>query len=745
MKKSLLTMTLLLLMFVSSNNAFHAAGSGYDDIGLDHSMIIDNKIYNVDALGNKAIFYSLDTFITDNQTTITSFTTNELEKAFYIGFENGQIIKINENAQLEWTKQYTNEMVMKITFNHTQEQLIVDHATELKHSPYYAPEDMSTTALYDYNGNLITINDPTNLIDTNNKRLVSDGKFTYLISNDNILFIDSIGEIMTDKTILLSSLTNQSMGDILSMNDIIKIMEYNPNEYYIISTLHFGNYGLIDMNTNSYYLTPHRTGVDGVDAVFQFDSRLISFKTFGFNPYTTAGMPYTNTDFSKSNMESNSLNYLDLSNANPEHNIQSTQFLKYEDEGFILMHSPRDNKVYLAEYTGGEFIFNSLLAVEPMDFISKNINATASSYGTPQITLNGAAYIYLDHNEAYQELNATAVDPFGNQYTVSIDGSVDTSTPGNYTITYTVKDSFGDLHTETRIVTVNEPEPTYDTPTLTLEGGESIFLDRESAYIEPGASAVDSFGNEYAVSITGTVDTSQVGLYIITYTVTDNGGNDHVKHREVFVQSDDAPEFDAPIHIIKNSEYIANSDFYLQYITASSTDNIDITSDIEIIENEYNGNANIPGSYEMIFRVTDEFGTTARHTLIISVQKDISPLLIIDQTKMVLSDTQEMGDDDFIQALKDIDILPNETFVFTDTHDTYLNNYDVPGDYAKAFNVLSESGVDYDFTLNLSVIEDDSLVVESTPGIINKSLDFMSTWWPGLIVVALVVFGIRKR
>ena len=75
----------------------------------------------------------------------------------------------------------------------------------------------------------------------------------------------------------------------------------------------------------------------------------------------------------------------------------------------------------------------------------------------PTITLNGSSTMNLKLNEAYNEPGATATDDVDGDLTskIKISGSVNTSVAGNYTITYTVKDSSKNQATVKRTVIVS--------------------------------------------------------------------------------------------------------------------------------------------------------------------------------------------------------------------------------------------------------------------------------------------------
>ncbi len=70
-------------------------------------------------------------------------------------------------------------------------------------------------------------------------------------------------------------------------------------------------------------------------------------------------------------------------------------------------------------------------------------------------------------------------------------------------------------------------------PVITLNGGD-VTLVFGTPYVEQGANAVDAVVGVVPVTISGTVDTSVEGTYIITYSATD-GVNSSVRTRTIVV------------------------------------------------------------------------------------------------------------------------------------------------------------------------------------------------------------------
>ena len=147
----------------------------------------------------------------------------------------------------------------------------------------------------------------------------------------------------------------------------------------------------------------------------------------------------------------------------------------------------------------------------------------------PVITLNGKSSISITIGNVYVEKGATALDNKDGDISSKIltVGSVDTSKEGSYTVTYSVEDEAGNSTEKVR--TVNVVIQLDETaPILTLNGAGEINILRGKAYSDAGATALDDRDGDISSNIVtvGSVDTSKVGTYTITYSVKDITGNE---------------------------------------------------------------------------------------------------------------------------------------------------------------------------------------------------------------------------
>ena len=144
----------------------------------------------------------------------------------------------------------------------------------------------------------------------------------------------------------------------------------------------------------------------------------------------------------------------------------------------------------------------------------------------PIITLSGQTNMTIPVGSTYTEPGYTATDNYDGDLagSVTVTGTVDTTTVGTYTIHYDVSDSSGNkAATQTRTIHVTDDTP----PIITLSGQASITIQVGSTYAEPGYTAADNYDGDLTgdVTVTGTVDTTALGTYTIQYDVSDSSGN----------------------------------------------------------------------------------------------------------------------------------------------------------------------------------------------------------------------------
>ncbi|MBI5002022.1 DUF5011 domain-containing protein [Candidatus Woesearchaeota archaeon] len=159
----------------------------------------------------------------------------------------------------------------------------------------------------------------------------------------------------------------------------------------------------------------------------------------------------------------------------------------------------------------------------------------------PVITMLGNDPETVEAATTYTDAGATAEDNVDGDLTADIItvNLVDTSAVGVYEVRYNVTDSAGNMANETRIVIVEDTTA----PVITVLGNNPETVQLGDSYTDAGATATDSLDGDLTSSIipSGTVDTTVIATYTITYDVTDSEGNSATATRTVNVVDTTTP------------------------------------------------------------------------------------------------------------------------------------------------------------------------------------------------------------
>ena len=190
--------------------------------------------------------------------------------------------------------------------------------------------------------------------------------------------------------------------------------------------------------------------------------------------------------------------------------------------------------------------------------VSRTVNVqSAPDTDAPVIIITGSANIQLTVDETYTEQGATCEDNVDADKPATVGGdTVDTSTAGQYTVTYDCTDTSNNEATQVSRTVNVQSAPDTDAPVIIITGLTNIQLTVDETYTEQGATCEDNVDADKPATVGGdTVDTSTAGQYTVTYDCTDTSNNEATQvSRTVNVQS--APDTDAPVIIITGSANI---------------------------------------------------------------------------------------------------------------------------------------------------------------------------------------------
>ncbi len=251
---------------------------------------------------------------------------------------------------------------------------------------------------------------------------------------------------------------------------------------------------------------------------------------------------------------------------------------------------------------------------------------TAPDLAAPLITLNDSSVLRLATGTNFVDPGARGTDGVDGNVTVTTEGNVDTSTPGEYMLTYKVTDAAGNSATETRKVIVSDAADT-TAPVITLNDDSIVYLKTGDTYTEAGASATDVDDDNITVKTEGMVDTDTAGEYVITYTASDEAGNTTTETRKVIVVD---PDKAAPIISLNDSSVIHMQvgDKYLE----AGAKAVDATDGDLKITTEGTVDTGTAGEYTVTYSVTDSAGNTATKTRKIIVTAPVpAPVLVVEE------------------------------------------------------------------------------------------------------------------
>lgn len=175
------------------------------------------------------------------------------------------------------------------------------------------------------------------------------------------------------------------------------------------------------------------------------------------------------------------------------------------------------------------------------------LDSRGDNYEPFTIELVGDDTALVEVGSAYQDAGAVAQSVTGEDLSdrIAVSGLEDISTDAvdTFTIVYSISDGNGFTIQCTRTVHV-VPEGSIvepDKPRITLIGKDTIYHTVHTPFTDPGATAADADGNDITadIEVTSTVDTGRVGIYSISYTVTDSHGARATRTRTVRVVEED--------------------------------------------------------------------------------------------------------------------------------------------------------------------------------------------------------------
>jgi len=337
----------------------------------------------------------------------------------------------------------------------------------------------------------------------------------------------------------------------------------------------------------------------------------------------------------------------------------------------------------------------------------------ANDGSAPVITLVGKDTLYVERtgtssgcwaevaSTTYSASDATEGDMTSK---VVVNSDLDCTIPGIYSIEFTLTDASGNNAIPKRRTVYVVLDRT--APTLTLNGNAVETVEQCGTYNEPGAIATDAVDGNLttAIIVSGSVNTSKVGDYTLTYTVSDAQGNTATKTRTVQVRDTKKPG----IYNVGNR--IVNNAIVKVQINSVFVDNIyaqdECNGAITIVKTPgFNGPVNtaIRATYPVIYTAEDPNGNTAdENGFVINYQVDdyIAPVVALNTESIIFHDVNNPYVSRDVTVSDNFYPLNKVSVVKSGTVDPYTL-----GTYTETYTATDESGNSTTVTRTVNVVD----------------------------------------
>ncbi|WP_462152936.1 immunoglobulin-like domain-containing protein [Pseudoalteromonas xiamenensis] len=281
---------------------------------------------------------------------------------------------------------------------------------------------------------------------------------------------------------------------------------------------------------------------------------------------------------------------------------------------------------------------------------------------------------------------------------------------GANTITFEAVDSSGNRASQTAVLTIADQTK----PVLTLNGSNAITLAVGEVYSELGANAVDNVDGDISnkVTVSGTVDSAAVGVYTVTYTVSDAAGNSTSVTRSVSVQDASAPVVTPPSDLVVaavDANGTAASDSAIATFLAGATalDTVDGNLSAQI---SHDAPTVFPvGVTQVTFRVTDGAGNTGTARASVTVADQTKPELVLSNGNTLVLSVGEAFVEPGYTAQDNVDGDITANVVRTGTVDVH-----VKGVYTLSYTVSDAAG-NKSFATRSVTVQDAAAPVVTAP------------------------------
>jgi len=209
-------------------------------------------------------------------------------------------------------------------------------------------------------------------------------------------------------------------------------------------------------------------------------------------------------------------------------------------------------------------------------------------------------------------------------------------------------DNDGDGVVDTEDVFPNDETETTDTdgdgvgnnvdedvpPVITLNGAAVVNHEQGTSYTDAGATATDTVEGTLTVTVSGVVDSTIAGSYILTYTVSDSAGNSAVAVSRTVIVSDTT----APVISLAGSSSVTHEQG-TSYTDPGATSSDSVEGSLTVVITGTVDTATA-GTYTLTYTATDSMGNTTAVTRAVTVSDTTAPVISLAGSSSV---THEQG------------------------------------------------------------------------------------------------------
>lgn len=252
----------------------------------------------------------------------------------------------------------------------------------------------------------------------------------------------------------------------------------------------------------------------------------------------------------------------------------------------------------------------------------------------------------------------------------------------------------------------------------------------------------DLLTNEDILVKSNTYQTNEdkIGTYTVVFEAVDSSGNKGTFTKVIKVVDDIEPEFTGPESITSRTSTMLTVSYVKSQLTAWDEKSGNLTSRIELVEDNYSGHGHKKGNYIVKFSVEDNVGNIAYHTVTIIRVDSIPPkIYILDGVNIRTTPDSPLT----LGQIIDILIATGEQSLTAETQflllsEDYFGNEEEIGLYTMTLRALSTDGTEstHEVTINVLEAEEEGITVSPAENIWNWIKKH-----PFLFIASLAIIG----